>query len=422
MGTGDYICVTLRGGAPWGFSLRQGEGDIYRPLLASQVEDGSRAYLAGVQEDDEVVSINGEPCADLTLLQALALIETSAITLQLLLKRCNFLPSGDSDSEGTSLGENVSSDENLKSTTLHIISPKSEIPREVHISDPQGKVLYRELDSDTEALPRGKLSDDLGGHELAFTHNKEVRRCCSTGEFVELQVSLSDQTLAYGGCTSLGSARGIEGDFSAIDPVHTTSSHHAQCPVREPLGQHGVVVRAPTVEGTLQPPDASGTGRSTLSVGGPTTTENTGSQSEEEEGGGPSQPVPASFTVSFEIPSDEATLAEEQEDSESEGDQEKPNKHRAKHASNWQGLHPFSTSQGAIHRPEIGVCFFLSQASNPSLHQPPGEADIPFGQRLQTPHPLGSRLPPSPGPGRRSLCFSRPAAGSCLQCPLCCPA
>uniref|UniRef100_A0A3B3UVY0 Synaptopodin-2-like n=1 Tax=Poecilia latipinna TaxID=48699 RepID=A0A3B3UVY0_9TELE len=61
-------------------------------------------------------------------------------------------------------------------------------------------------------------------------------------------------------------------------------------------------------------------------------TENTGSQSEEEEGGGPSQPVPASFTVSFEIPSDEATLAEEQEDSESEGDQEKPNKHRAKHA------------------------------------------------------------------------------------------
>uniref|UniRef100_A0A096M9P9 Synaptopodin-2-like n=1 Tax=Poecilia formosa TaxID=48698 RepID=A0A096M9P9_POEFO len=344
MGTGDYICVTLRGGAPWGFILRQGEGDIYRPLLASQVEDGSRAYLAGVQEDDEVVSINGEPCADLTLLQALALIETSTITLQLLLKRllnltiiCSLaeleldlmLHSGlytdctlklrhvlkllwySSVFYNLVIKLNYPLYENLKSTTLHIISPKSEIPREVHISDPQ---------------------DDLGGHELAFTHNKEVRRCCSTGEFVELQVSLSDQTLAYGGCTSLGSARGIEGDFSAIDPVHTTSSHHAQCPVREPLGQHGVVVRAPTVEGTLQPPDASGTGRSTLSVGGPTTTENTGSQSEEEEGGGPSQPVPASFTVSFEIPSDKATLAEEQEDSESEGDQEKPNKHRAKHA------------------------------------------------------------------------------------------
>lgn len=37
MGTGDYICATLRGGAPWGFSLREGEGDTYRPLLVSQV-------------------------------------------------------------------------------------------------------------------------------------------------------------------------------------------------------------------------------------------------------------------------------------------------------------------------------------------------------------------------------------------------
>lgn len=37
MGTGDYICVTLRGGAPWGLTLREGEGDTYRPLLVSQV-------------------------------------------------------------------------------------------------------------------------------------------------------------------------------------------------------------------------------------------------------------------------------------------------------------------------------------------------------------------------------------------------
>ena len=37
MGTGDYICVTLRGGAPWGFTLREGEGDTYRPFFVSQV-------------------------------------------------------------------------------------------------------------------------------------------------------------------------------------------------------------------------------------------------------------------------------------------------------------------------------------------------------------------------------------------------
>uniref|UniRef100_A0A8D3C9A5 Synaptopodin 2 n=1 Tax=Scophthalmus maximus TaxID=52904 RepID=A0A8D3C9A5_SCOMX len=87
MGTGDYICVTLRGGAPWGFTLREGEGDTHRPFLISQVEDGGRAFLAGVQEGDEVVSLNGEPCADLTLLRAFALIETSTDCMQLLLKR-----------------------------------------------------------------------------------------------------------------------------------------------------------------------------------------------------------------------------------------------------------------------------------------------------------------------------------------------
>ncbi|MEQ2193504.1 hypothetical protein XENOCAPTIV_000361 [Xenoophorus captivus] len=230
------------------------------------------------------------------------------------------------------LSEGVSSDENLKTTTLHIISPKSEIPREFYIADPQGKVLHRELDSDTEAPHRGNLSDDLGGHELVSKHKKEVQRCFSPGEFVELQVSLSEQTLDDRGYTSLGSARGFKGDFSTIKTVHTTSSHHVPCPVREPLRQHGVVVSAPSVEVTLKLPDASGTGRGTLSVGGLTVIEDVGLQSEKEEGGELCQPAPGSFTVSFEIPSDEATLAEDQEDSDSEGDQEKPNKHRAKHA------------------------------------------------------------------------------------------
>lgn len=38
MGIGDYMCVTLRGGAPWGFTLEEGEGDSYRPFLVSQVD------------------------------------------------------------------------------------------------------------------------------------------------------------------------------------------------------------------------------------------------------------------------------------------------------------------------------------------------------------------------------------------------
>ncbi|XP_038123430.1 synaptopodin-2 [Cyprinodon tularosa] len=331
MGTGDYVCLTLRGGAPWGFTLKEGEGDIYRPLLVSQVEDGSHACLAGVQEGDEVVSINGEPCADLTFSQALALIETSINSLQLLLKRY-IISSDDSDSEGTYLGKTVSSDENFKSTTLHTISPKTEIPKEICIFDPQGNVLHRELDSDTEAPIKGNLSDDLGDHELDLKHENEVERCFSPGEFVELQVSLSKQTLDNGVCTSLGSAQGIKGDFSTIETTNTTSTSHVPYTDREPLGQHGLVVRAPSVDVTLQPPDASEAGRGALSVGGSVVIEDIGLQREEKEGGGLCQPVPGSFTVSFEIPSDEAAFSEEQEDSDSEGDQGKPNKHRAKHA------------------------------------------------------------------------------------------
>lgn len=57
-----------------------------------QVEEGGCAFLAGVQDGDEVVSLNGEPCADLTLLQALALIDASIGCVQLLLKRWDFLP------------------------------------------------------------------------------------------------------------------------------------------------------------------------------------------------------------------------------------------------------------------------------------------------------------------------------------------
>ncbi|XP_040886855.1 synaptopodin-2 isoform X2 [Toxotes jaculatrix] len=350
MGTGDYICVTLRGGAPWGFTLREGEGDTYRPFLISQVEEGGRAFLAGVREGDEVVSVNGEPCADLTLLRAFALIDTSIDCLQLLLKRYCSVPPEDYESEETHCGERVSSSDVLESTTLHIFSPKhrSQALRELYISESQDEAFYGELDSDTEFPKRPQLlctqlhapsSDDQRGREPVFKE-KEVQRCFSPGEMVELQLSLSEQTLDDGGCTSLGSARGIEGDLTnreVVETIHTTTvSHCVPSSFREPLSQHGVVLSSPSmlgqVEVILQQPSASAeAGRGVLSVGGPRVSGSVGSQSEGEEGGGHSEGVPGSFTVSFGIPSEEATPAEEQ-DSDSEGDQDKPNRHRARHA------------------------------------------------------------------------------------------
>ncbi|XP_037832336.1 synaptopodin-2 isoform X2 [Kryptolebias marmoratus] len=337
MGTGDYICVTLRGGAPWGFTLQEGEGDTYRPFLVSQVEEGGHASLAGVQEGDEVVSINGEPCADLTLLRAFALIDTSIDSLQLLVKRYHFVPSEDCGSKKMCCGERTSSGEALESTTLHIFSSKhrSNVSGELYTSESQGESRCGELDADTEVLrgPDLHLSDTFGGHELVFKkYNEEVRRSFSPGDMVELQVSLSEQNLDDGGCSSLVSARGIEGELSSrdvIETIHTTSitSHYLPCPAKEPLRQRGVVVRSPSSLGQQegipqQPAEASGAGRGVLRVGGPEVSDSDGEQCEG---------APESFTISFQIPSEEAATGEEQ-DSDSDGDQEKPNKHRARHA------------------------------------------------------------------------------------------
>ncbi|XP_016892774.1 synaptopodin-2 isoform X2 [Cynoglossus semilaevis] len=346
---GDYICVTLRGGAPWGFNLRQEDGDTYRPFVISQVEEESHAFSAGVQEGDEVVSINGEPCADLTLLRAFALIDTSIDSLQLLLKRYCSDPPEDYESGETFCDQRDSSDDALASTTLHILSAthRTQSPRDPSISESQDEAYFEKLDSDAD-FHRGPhllctelqspLSDDQHCQESEFKHT-EVQRCFSAGEMLELQVSLSEQTLDDGGCTSLGSARGIEGEISnskTVDEVPASSASQSQSQphsVREPLGQYGVVLSSVPgqVEVILQQPSGSSEGRGTLNVGGPEVSGSIGSQSEGEGGGGHCDGVPRSFTVSFGIPAEEET-AEVDQESDSEGDQDKPNRHHARHS------------------------------------------------------------------------------------------
>lgn len=178
-------------------------------------------------------------------------------------------------------------------------------------------------------------SADRGGQET----DEDVGRCLSPGDLVELQVSLSEQTLNDAGSASLGSALGIQGDLSSREVVKMV--HVTQTPpsvpgcVREPLGQRGVVLSSPMlgqVEVIVQQPAASGAGRSILTLSGPQASGSIGSQSEGEEGGG--KEAPGSLTVSFGLPSEEVTTAEEQ-DSDSDGDQDKPHKHRAKHASKY---------------------------------------------------------------------------------------
>ncbi|XP_059025554.1 synaptopodin-2 isoform X3 [Mustela lutreola] len=86
MGTGDFICISMTGGAPWGFRL-QGGKEQKQPLQVAKIRSQSKASGSGLCEGDEVISINGNPCADLTYPQVIKLMESIRDSLQMLIKR-----------------------------------------------------------------------------------------------------------------------------------------------------------------------------------------------------------------------------------------------------------------------------------------------------------------------------------------------
>ncbi|XP_051021511.1 synaptopodin-2 isoform X2 [Acomys russatus] len=86
MGTGDFICISMSGGAPWGFRL-QGGKEQKQPLQVAKIRSQSKASGSGLCEGDEVVSINGNPCADLTYAEVIKLMESITDSLHLLIKR-----------------------------------------------------------------------------------------------------------------------------------------------------------------------------------------------------------------------------------------------------------------------------------------------------------------------------------------------
>lgn len=263
------------------------------------------------------------------------------------------------------------SDATLESTTLHIFASEQrcQSPRELYISESQDEAYY-DLNSD-KAVSKGPtlVCTELRVSSPADQRGQEPdeERCFSPGDMVELQVSLSKQTSSDLGSASLGSALGILGEPSsreAAEMVHKSTTGVLQLEpgaLRKPLKQLGVVVGPPTVQGRaegLQEHPAGSEGRSITRVGGPEVSGNAGSQSEGEEegGGGGFEGDPRSFSVSFGIPSDEVTPAEEQ-DSDSEGDQDKPHKHHARHASKCSARTP----EG--HRGHVCLCVCRLQGS-----------------------------------------------------------
>lgn len=60
---------------------------LMMPLFSLQIRSQSKASGAGLCEGDEVVSINGSACADLTYPEVIQLMESITDSLQMLVKR-----------------------------------------------------------------------------------------------------------------------------------------------------------------------------------------------------------------------------------------------------------------------------------------------------------------------------------------------
>ncbi|XP_058048592.1 synaptopodin-2 [Ahaetulla prasina] len=141
MGVQDYICITMTGGAPWGFRL-QGGKEEKQPLKIAKIRNKSKASKAGLCEGDEVISINGNPCAELTYSEVLLLMEGLTDTLQMLIKRFS---NGTNETLSPELeNENLTDIKNKEykeSTTLQIRTAMPSSHQELQIIVPTEETL-----------------------------------------------------------------------------------------------------------------------------------------------------------------------------------------------------------------------------------------------------------------------------------------
>ncbi|XP_053354412.1 protein Shroom2 isoform X1 [Clarias gariepinus] len=108
------VCVSLYGGAPWGFTLRGGR-EHREPLIITKVEEGSKAAAVRLQVGDELVNINDFPLSGYRQ-EAICLVKGSHKTLTLVVKRKNEPISRPHSWHSTKFNENQSDTAKTQST------------------------------------------------------------------------------------------------------------------------------------------------------------------------------------------------------------------------------------------------------------------------------------------------------------------
>ncbi|XP_007950561.1 synaptopodin-2 [Orycteropus afer afer] len=356
MGTGDFICISMTGGAPWGFRLRGGK-EQKQPLQVAKIRSQSKASGSGLCEGDEVISINGNPCADLTYPEVIKLMESLTDSLQMLIKR----PSSGINETLVSETENenqetLTHEGYVESTTLQIRPATKTQYREfyvapvksgVFLAEDQGGGPYcsgcakEETDLSYQMAPqmpesqRGHLADEVILREKAETGRP--------GPVVELQLSLSQERhkatsapavtlLGAEKCKSPDSDTNLRHD--GIVHINSVPSNEKRDPslrsskiiqissskeLKVIPGREARDLGLPQVEVILDCSDRQKTEGCRLQTGkGYVDSPVEGGQSE-------APPSLVSFAVSSEG-------TEQGEDPRSERDHSRPHKHRARHA------------------------------------------------------------------------------------------
>ncbi|XP_078258555.1 synaptopodin-2-like isoform X2 [Rhinoraja longicauda] len=194
MGIGDYVCITIDGGPPWGFRL-QGGKEHKQPLQVSKVRKKSNACKSGLCEGDELISINSKSCSELTHSEAMQLIDGTSETLQILIKRSI---SEKADEPEYTVNEETRSRETVE-TTLQITgskaSAKQNLPFELYISESQDEAYYGGTESDTDVS--GKKEEKQSSSRLLLKERG------SSGEFLLQGAGRTEQRNQHSGMVEL---------------------------------------------------------------------------------------------------------------------------------------------------------------------------------------------------------------------------
>ncbi|XP_045655032.1 synaptopodin-2 isoform X2 [Ursus americanus] len=206
MGTGDFICISMTGGAPWGFRL-QGGKEQKQPLQVAKIRSQSKASGSGLCEGDEVVSINGNPCADLTYPQVIKLMESITDSLQMLIKRPSSGVNETSISETENKSpEHLTQEGRVESTTLQIRPAAKNQHRELYVASVRSGAPLAE-DQGSGPGFSGSIKEETGPSYHVAPHTpdsqtgglaegiilREKAEVGQPGPVVELQLSLSQE-------------------------------------------------------------------------------------------------------------------------------------------------------------------------------------------------------------------------------------